>query len=154
VTEPLPTPKSVADVDPNFERQLRALKADSKANGDAIRQNDATRWFRPAGWDGDVFDYAGIARAFNRDAANEMVVRAISDAEAPGTSGDLIAATTQIDYLACLERAFRVRHAMPVPRLLLHAAGTMKGNGTDKGVFMLCGVEYVRRLVAEAKQGG
>jgi len=154
VTEPAPTPRSVADVDPNFEKQLRALKADSKANGDALRANTAPRWFRPDGWGGDVFDYAGIAAAFNRDAANDMVVKAVSDAEAPGTTGDLVAATTQIDYLACLERAFRVRHAMPGPRLLLHAAGTLQGAGHDKGVYSLCGVEYVRRLVAEAKQGG
>lgn len=154
MSEPAPTPRSVADVDPNFERQLRALKEDARRNGDALRQNTPTRWFRPEDFAGDVFDYAAVHRAFNRDAANDMVVRAISDAEAPGTTGDLIAAATQIDYLACLERAFHVRHGMTGPRLLLHAAGTLAGAGQDKGVYSLCGVEYVRRLVAEAKQGG
>lgn len=149
-----PVPRSVADVDPNFETQLRALKEDSKANGDALLEGGQGRWFRPAGWAGGVFDYEAIGRAYNRDAANEMVVRAVSDAEAPGTTGDLVAAATQIDYLACLERAFYVRHAMPGPRLLLHAAGTLRGAGDDKGVYSLCGIEYVRRLVAEAKQGG
>jgi hypothetical protein len=149
-----PDPKSKSDVDPNFEKQLRQLKEDSKANGDAVQQNEQVGWFRPDGWNGDVFDYDGMHEPFDRKKANADFVAAISNPDAPGTSGDLIATTTQIDYLACLERAFRVRHAMPVPRLLLHAAGTMKGNGTDKGVFMLCGVEYVRRLVSEAKQGG
>lgn len=154
MTDPLPTPRSVADVDPNFERQLRALRDDSRHNGAALRANTAPRWFRPAGWAGDVFDYEAMGRAYNRDAANDMVVRAVSDAEAPGTTGDLVAAVTQSDYLACLERAFRVRHAMPGPRLLLHAAGSLQGAGHEKGVYSLCGVEYVRRLVAEAKQGG
>lgn len=149
-----PTPRSVGDVDPNFERQLRALKADSKANGDALFEAGQGRWFRPDGWAGDVFDYEAIGEAFNRDVANAVVVEAVSNPEAPGTTGDLVAATTQIDYLACLERAFRVRHATPGPRLLLHAAGSLRGAGHDKGVFSLCGIEYVRRLVAEAKQGG
>ncbi len=150
----VPDPQSKADVDPNFEKQLRKLKEDSKANGDAIQQNEQMTWFRPEGWNGDVFDHDGMHEPFDRKKANEDFVKAISDPNAPGTSGDLIATTTQIDYLACLERAFRVRHAMPAPRLLLHAAGAMKGNGDDTGVYSLCGIEYVRRLVAEAKQGG
>lgn len=150
----VPDPKSKVDVDPNFERQLRQLKTDSGANGDALQANGQGQWFRPDGWNGDVFDYDGMSVPFDRSKANEDFVAAISNPDSPGTTGDMIAATTQIDYLACMERAFRVRHAMPFPRMMLHAAGAMKGNGSDQGVFMLCGVEYVRRLVAEAKQGG
>lgn len=150
----VPEPQSKADVDPNFETALRSMKEDSKTNGDAIQKNEQGCWFRPEGWNGDVFDYDGMKAPFDRQTANAQFVQAISDPDSPGTTGDLIATATQIDYLACLERAFRVRHAMPVPRLMLHAAGTMKGHGHDKGVYSLCGIEYVRRLVAEAKQGG
>lgn len=149
-----PTPQSKSDVDPNFEKQLRKLKTDSQTNGDALQQNEQTQWFRPEGWNGDVWDYDGMHEPFDRQKANSDFVQAIANPNSPGTSGDLIVATTQIDYLACLERAFRVRHAMPAPRLMMHAAGTMKGNGNDQGVFSLCGIEYIRRLVREAKQGG
>jgi len=116
--------------------------------------NGQTGWFTPVGWNGDVFDYDGMHTPFNRDKANQEFTDAIANPNAPGVVGDMIVTTTQIEYLACLERAFRMRHAMPLPRLLLHAAGAARGNGDDKGVYSLCGLEYVRRLVKETKQGG
>ncbi len=150
----VPNAKSKADVDPNFEKQLRRLKEDARANGDALAAGGQTRWARPVGFDGDVFDYDGMHTAFTRDKANQDFVAAVANPDSPGVSGDLVTTTTQIDYLACLERAYRMRHAGGMPRLLLHGAGAMKGAGSDQGVYTLCGVEFVRRLVAEAKQGG
>ena len=76
----VPDPKSKADVDPNFEKQVRALKTGDKDNGEAVATGGQVAWFRPEGWNGDVFDYDGMHTPFDRQAANQQFVQSISGA--------------------------------------------------------------------------
>jgi hypothetical protein len=146
-----PTPVSKVDVDSNFERQLRNLKEACAAHERALRTGGQLRWMRPVNFAGDVFDYASIHAALNRDVANQQFVDAVKDAQNPGVSGDLIAATLMIDYLAAMERAFKDRVTMTRCRRVAHVAGTKGGHGSDNGPFVQSVLEYVRRVVRVAK---
>src|SRR5262245_1755874 len=149
-----PPPRSRADVDPNFESQLRHLAESAKADAEAVKAGGQPKWDMPLlyEWSGELTGWEGRAQPFDRSKANQWFVDAVADNNKSGTVGDLAVTTTQIDYLACMERAFRMRHAMPRNRCLAHAAARRGGHGDpDFGVFAVCGIEYVRRLVKVAK---
>lgn len=147
----LPTPVPRVDVDPNFERQLRNLRDAARAQAPALRSGGQVRWTRPLGWNGDPHDYAGIHAALNRDTANQQCVDALADPNLPGTTGDVVAATLMVDYLATMERAFKNRVTMGKCRRLAHAAGRRAGHGSDTGPLIQCPLEFLRRLVQRSK---
>lgn len=149
---PTPTPQSKADIDPNFERQLRKRKQDAKAEYDGVSAGDRAKWDRPVGWSGDVFDYAGMHQAHNRDKANQGLVDAVKDASAPGTTGDVVVCSVMINRLATMERAFKVRHTLRRIRATAHTLGRKLGHGNDTGPYIQLGVEYARELLRQAKK--
>lgn len=142
-----------ADVDPNFETQVKELQSQNKDLVDPALTGGQTKWLMPrdADWSGDLFDWDGMHKPFNRDASNQAFRDAIKDAKSPGTTGDLVVTTTQIDILAIMERAFRSRHTMSRPRAFAHAMGRRKGHGSDKGPLVQCQLEFVRGLVKESR---
>lgn len=144
-------PTSKVDIDPNFEAQLQSLVAQSNDQQVALSQGGQVRWTRPENWNGDPFDYNNISVALNRDAANAGFVAATSDPSTPGVSGDLISATTMIDYMATMERSFRNRITMNRCRRMAHLGGVKLGQGSESGVFITAPLEYVRRVVAKAR---
>lgn len=146
-------PSSVANMDPQFETQLRSLRTQAQAEASQGRQGDQVQWLIPDrnGWNGDLFDWQGMAKPFDRSQANQDFVQATSDPQNPGNVGDLIVTTTQIDYLAVMERAFRMRHTMRRPRAMAHALGRKAGHGNDAGTFSQCGLEYVRGILKQSK---
>ncbi len=147
----VPTPRSCVDVDPNFERQLRNLKTLFAAQEQPLREGGQVKWMRPLGWSGDPTDFSAIHAALNRDQANQQYIQAVQDARQPGVAGDLIAATVMIDYLATAERALLNRITMNRCRRQAHAAGRARGHGSDRGVFVQSGIEYIRRIVARSR---
>ena len=78
----------------------------------------------------------------------------MSDVKNPGTSGDLAVTTVQIDLLAAMERAWRMRHTMRRPRTFCHAMGRKNGHGDDSGPLVQCQLEYVRGLTKQSKGTG
>ncbi len=102
------------------------------------------------GWEGDLTDLEGIAKAFDREENASDVIEAIKEAVNPGSTGDLSASFFQADWLACQERAFRYAHASPV-RLLLHAAGRHRGHGHKAGVLKSMILSYVETLLKLTK---
>ena len=156
--------ESKADIDPRFERSLRKLRDAAKREHDARTAGaQSPQWTMPllqdeepdedaTGWDGNLFDLAGAARAFDRTAVNAQFVSAVADVAAPGVSGDLVVTTLQIDYMAAMQRAFVARHTMRRPRTMLHAMGRRGGHGNDAGVFIGGVLESLRGIVAESKQ--
>ena len=66
----------------------------------------------------------------------------------------MVVTTTQIDYLAIMERAFRARHTMSRPRAMLHAMGRKAGHGSNTGPLVRGVLEHVRGLVKQSKGGG
>lgn len=147
------TVRSRVDVDPNFELQVRALRAAFGSLADATLTGGQPRWMTPEllGWSGDTEDREGMSAPFARDQANAQFVEAVADPLEPGTTADLVAATTMIDWLACMERAYRARHTMPRNRAALHAASRYAGHASEQGALTTCALEYVRRIVRQAK---
>jgi len=148
------TPQSQAQVDANFEAQLKALQAAAAAEATARPAGNQVVWMRPdpgqSGWNGGLDDWDALAGPFDRSQANQTVVTATSDAQQPGVVGDVIAGTTQAHYMATLERSFRLRQLSRC-RAAVHAAARKQGQGDDRGTFVQCGLEYVRGLVAQSK---
>src|SRR4051812_37526995 len=107
---PTPKPHSTVSMDPNFEKRLRDLQQHAQEEYDERSVGGQVKWFRPEGWSGDLTDLEAMSEPFSREKSNQGCVDALKDPKKPGTTGDVVAATTMIDYLATLERAFRVRH--------------------------------------------
>jgi hypothetical protein len=147
----VPKPESKVDVDPNFEKRLRDLKDSAASAAEALVEGGPVTWFRPQGWNGDPFDYPGLAAPFNRDKANQGFVDAVKDPQKPGTTADLVAATAMIDELACLERSFKLRHTLRRTRATAHVAGRLKGHGSDTGPIVQLGLEFVRGVIKQGK---
>jgi len=130
------TPQSKAELRDRFVGQLNKCAESSDAVAKAFLLQTQRQWhvIDKGDWDGDLFNLSGLSKAFSREENEEDVANAISDSSSPGTSGDLIVSVLQGDYLACQERAFRLRHQTPV-RSAIHSAARRMGHGHDKGVF-------------------
>jgi hypothetical protein len=138
-------------MDPVFELRLRELQQQAAVEGLARAMGEQAEWMRPSDWTGSVFAYEAMATPFSRQVSNIYFVSAVSNPSAPGTTGDLIAATTMVDFLACMERAFRQRHTMTRPRAVAHAMGRKLGHGNDQGPLVTNTVEYIRAVLKQAK---
>lgn len=149
---PTPEPKSKADMDPKYEKQLRKRKKDAKDEYDKRKKADQAKWDRPEEWFGDVFDYQGMHAPHDRQKANDDLVKAIKDGNDPGTTGDVVVCSTVINRLSTMERAFKVRHTLRRTRATAHMLGRKKGHGDDKGPYVQLGIEYVRALLRQAKK--
>lgn len=145
------TPVSVVDVDPIFEKRVRDLQQQAADIAPELTTGGQTLWFRPGGWEADVFDYDALTPPFDTSVSDEGFIRAHQDPQNPGTTGDIITATTQIDYMDCMERAMRARHLYPLPRCVALMAGRKVGHGAPNGLFAETATNYVRRLSSQAK---
>jgi len=144
-------PISKVDVDPVFEKRTRDLQTDAAEAEPILRKGDQLPWFRPEDWSADVFNYASPAASFDTKECEQQFIAAHKDPMKPGTTGDIITATTQIDYCDVMERALRARHLYTLPRCVALMAGRKKGHGATKGVFADAVRNYVRRLAKQAK---
>lgn len=144
-----PTKKS--DIDPNFEKQINSRQTDAQQEGEQRKSNEQVQWTKPDNWSGDPFDWQGIQDTFQRDKANEDYEKSVSDAEDPGTSGDLVATTTQVDYLSVMGRAFQSRMSgHSFARAVAHQTARKRGHGNVQGVFKRSALQYVRGVLKQA----
>ncbi len=152
----MPKANAKADMDPVLQKQIKEVQTLSKEESEKRDTGGQVKWLMPDknGWSGDLFDWQGMAKPFDRSKSNESFIEAIKDPASPGTTGDMIVTTVQIDYLAIMERAFRSRHTHSFPRILTHLAGRKKGHGSNTGPLTVSVLEYVRGLVRESKDGG
>lgn len=147
----IPTPRSTVDMDLNFEKRIREVQDQAQVEYDSRKVGNQVRWYRPVGWTGDAFDVEAISPPFARDASNDAGLQALQDQAHPGTTGDIVAATTMIDGLACMERALRTRHTLRRPRGVAHMLGRKRGQGSNQGPLVQNYLEYVRAILKEAK---
>jgi len=101
-------------------------------------------------WDGDTLDLENLGKPFDRKEISEDFLEAIKDAENPGVTGDLQVCQMQGDYLACMERAFRSRHATRC-RHTMHAAARRYGHGHDAGVIRKGVLGYLEGILKMSK---
>lgn len=143
--QPTPTPK--VQMDPNFEKRYREGMQHAKDYYPPGQKGQQVKWERPENYDADLTDWEGMAKPFDRDKTNQSFVEAVKDPENPGTTGDLVIATTMIDALAVMERGFRQRHTMSRCRATAQMLGRKRGHGTEYGPFIQQGIEYVRNML-------
>lgn len=147
-----PVPSAKVNMDPNFENRYRDMQQHAQAEYEARPTGNRTLWFRPENFDGDLTDLTNLGDSFTRKQANEEGVDAVKDPEAPGVTGDTVAAVTMVEALSVLERAFRVRHTMRRPRAVAHVLSRLKGHGDATGPYIQNGVEYIRAVMAQARK--
>lgn len=140
----------VAYIDPNFVEQLDKLKDQSKriyistlvgddSDGNCVTSQRKWQIPTPNTWDLNLFNISGISGAFDRATANQVYIRALTKGpkvglldkapEGEGRVADCQAMKIQIDYMATMERAFRLRHASSI-RCKLHSAARRRGHST------------------------
>lgn len=142
-----------SSVDPVFERAMRSLRAAAAAAGGAVTGSGNPEWFRPEGWNGDPFDAESLAAALTDAGPAAQYLSAISDADNPGTSADLVAAAIMSDSLNELQRAMTVRHTYRRCRCSALAAGRDLAAGSEGGVFTQNHMEEIRQIVERSAKG-
>lgn len=149
-------PEAKVDVDEGLEKLLERLREISQEAGENIVKGDQTAWMMPeaggdGGWEGDLFAVNDLGKPFDRTDLNDKVEEGLKDPKSPGTTGDLVLGTGQIDYLACMQRSFTARHTMRRPRATMQAASRKAGHGNEKGVLIQIALEHFRGVAARSK---
>ncbi len=93
-----------------------------------------------------VLDIAGIGSLFDRSAIGQNYADTLSDADAPGTTGDTQSLRLQNERLAMEERAYRLRHCSPI-RSAVHAAARRAGHADPAGVFGAASRGHLENLI-------
>lgn len=150
----MPDPKSVAEVRDRFLKQAIdniQKSAEKLFKHFTDQQAPQQPLVDKAEWDGDLFNLEDISKVFDRTELEEDFL-AVIDKDQPdkGVIGDLMNISTQGDWLATLERAFRSRHSTPI-RAWMHAAARRRGQANNGGVIKRGMLDYVERLVKESK---
>ncbi len=136
----MPEPKPVGRLHPVFLDRVGELRDQAAAIADPPGEEEADHGYRDwqiPGGSAAPLDIVGMIPAFDRSAINANYRQALGEEDAGatiGTAGDAIALKRQIDYVACLERAYRARHASAI-RCRRHAQGRRAGHGHVQGVF-------------------
>lgn len=152
----MPTPESKIDVDTGLEKLLERIRDQSKESGEAVLKGEQTTWLMPekdgeTGWKGYLFAINDMGKPFDRQDLNDKIVAGMTDAESPGTTGDLTLGTLQIAYLSAMQRAFIARHTMRRPRAMMQMAARKQGHGADEGPLIAGVLEHFRGLAARSK---
>jgi len=122
-------------IDPYFDTFIDDLVSYAKKQGDALilKEHQNTTWcnFTNEAEEFDPTDIPELGMAFSRsevDGLNDQYKTAIKDG---GTFADIMAINLQADYMAAMERAYRLRHAGKVRRQAWSAARLI-GHGKSK----------------------
>jgi hypothetical protein len=121
--------------DPNFNYQITTLETHAQVQGDALTLvSGSSEWYSPSGEITNTLDVPTLGEPFDRSGINENYLNSTTTPEAEGTLGDNSSLTVQGDYLACLERAYRLRCSSRIRRQG-HTAARLYGHANSIGVF-------------------
>jgi len=120
-------------------QEWAAQAAAAEAAGDRVT------WYRPPGLAG-LDNRDDIAACFSREQVNAEMKKAFSEG---AKTGEIVAGTVQIDYLAVAGRAFANRHASPL-RSVAHSLSRRRGHGQSNGPFSVNAREFVLATLREA----
>jgi hypothetical protein len=131
----MPTGNKKGKVWDVFKERLTQLKAAADKCAKGHKFEDQRTWYIPTDLSAeDLFKIANLHEpSFDREKINTNFVECVQDIDDLGTVGDIISLTTQCDYNAAEERAFRLRHASPV-RLIGHSAARQNGRAVGPGL--------------------
>lgn len=124
----MPTGQKKGQVHEVFKKRLENLQENAGKNYKGQKFEDQRVWDIPKDLGAQhLFEIAKLHdTSFDRSEMNANYVTCLADGKNPGTCGDTISLTMQVDYNAAEERAFRSRHASPV-RCMAHAAARTRG---------------------------
>jgi hypothetical protein len=141
-----------AVVDSKFLRLLVALQVEAANFSESVTANASTTSFQLEGLTNTV-DFQDneslnkeLTAAFRLQEAETALISAYKP-EDPGNFGDNLTLTTQLDYAAQLERAYRARNLQSFPRMLAHTTNRKSGHGAESGLFTGQVREYVMTLL-------
>jgi hypothetical protein len=142
-----------AVIDPNFLLLLQSLREEAEQFTQSVRTGLPSSRFTteklaavdlatPAG------PHEDLAKVFELPEVNRALIAAYRPDDS-GNLGDNLVLTTQLDYVAQLERAYRARHLQSFPRMVAHAAGRKAVQAAPRGVFTGQVQTYVAGLLRQ-----
>lgn len=137
-------------VDPQLEKIITSIVTAEGLIGPGIFGAGQRPWFNFA----DVqkvgkFDYAGIHALFTRDSSNDTYAKARQSATT--TSKEIQTAKLSADYLAGMERDYRMRTRSRV-RMFVHGGNRAVANGSAKGPVKVNSIDWLSRMLAESSK--
>lgn len=99
------------------------------------------------------FDFEAVHALFNRDKANEEYVKIRQDTSDKAKAYDVQTAKLSVEYLATLERDFRMRHRSRI-RNFVHAGVRMQAKGNDAGPLRVQALEWMSGLQKNVDEKG
>lgn len=147
---PTPTPTPKASMNPNFEHRYREMSQHAMDEFNQRQLGQQVKWDRPEeGFVPDLDDFESLSPPFDRSKSNQDYVAAVSDPSSPGTTGDDVVTVTQIEALACMERAYRQRTLMSRCRAVSLMLGRKNGHGSQQGPFITA-ITYVNGVLQQS----
>lgn len=131
------TRQSRAQVDATFVTLLTTMRDHAEALLNAATSGGAPKWFVPGEFQDSLINPVTLAGPgpdaggkFSRKAVNAQYESMVASYTEAGTTGDIISLKLQNDYVAMMERAWRIRHATP---LRSHALSIARDFGQARG---------------------
>jgi hypothetical protein len=137
-------------VDPNFEIIVRQAQQQLETVGKGIRSEDEQRrWFdfREVGTPVGKFEYEKLHTLFDRSKGNEEYIKMRKDKDAK--VGEAQTAKISVDFLAAMERDFRLRHRSRI-RLFVHASCRHTSHSQDNGPLRVNTIGWLASFSKEA----
>lgn len=151
-------------LDTYFDKFIDDLIAYAKQQGDALSLKDHknTTWckFTNQAVNFNPTDIPSLGKAFSRNEEGGLNDQYISAMLNGASFAEIIAINTQGDYMAAMERAYRLRHAGKIRRQAWSAArltghGKSKSEGTEDVASKVSGIfDRVRQQVNQAIKSG
>lgn len=147
-------PSGVASVHRTYTTQVARLREYAERDHQALRLKEAPVYYWPedSAHPVSIHDPASFGKPYDREEIHQDFRDAVRGGSQQGAAGDFSVVVVQGDFLASLERAFRMRHLGPV-RARLHAAGRRRGHGHVNGVYSAGLSTYLTEIELEAKGG-
>lgn len=143
-------------VSPIFYNNILGLSVHAASVGNSTLQLQQRGWYVPNAtlWSGNPHDVTGMKAAFDRDALNSNHTFAINTAgtDGGGRLSDCRGIKLQVDYMACMERAYRSSVASGI-RCALHAAGRKIAHAKDGGIYTGGIIKYVQDALSSGYNG-
>lgn len=143
---------SGVSVTPNFDKRIRDLQADYGAQAAVLLEGgEPPPLFTPDGYTDKLTDAAKAHEPFSRDELDEQMRKAYANGQT--SAGEATAVGLQVDFLACMERAYRATQGMGRLRAEGHAAARKLGQAGGNGSLAACR-DHVLAVIADAAPPG
>jgi len=128
-----------------FLKQIDRLCEWSTAFGKETTNNGQSDWYVPPGEAPDLQDWESLSDSFDRTALVQDMASILESKSSIGVDGDYALVQLQHDFIAVLERAYRLRHSS-FCRCMAMSAGRAAGHGNSGGPIQMLLRGYLERI--------